>query len=234
MKTAELFPSKMTHYIVITHTTWKLKVLLRYCTYWATILLLEISILRVRAVCELQSASYSVWIQTLIATAFWDSIFPYLQSKLKNYRSYMDILHTEWLLCYQRCLISALKLDARYEWWVIASNSHRSLFSISYLCLLRHITWKLLVICRRSVYRTTAILSEPLFLWFRVALEIWLENYNPRHPLVVLRFHIVCVYCKCLHTSLFGVQVHMTAKLTYLTTGYYTPSDGHTANDASI
>ena len=32
----------------------------------------------------------------------------------------------------------------------------------------------------------TAVLSETFFVWFRVALEIRLESYDPRHALVVL------------------------------------------------
>ena len=35
----------------------------------------------------------------------------------------------------------------------------------------------------RSAYRTTAILSETLFVWCRVACDIRLESYRPRHPI---------------------------------------------------
>ena len=39
-----------------------------------------------------------------------------------------------------------LELDLRYNRWVMASNTHCSLFSISLLCILTCITWKLQVI----------------------------------------------------------------------------------------
>ena len=36
-----------------------------------------------------------------------------------------------------------------------------------------------------------------------------------RQTVVVLWYKIVCVYYKLVHASLFGVQLHMTIKLTY-------------------
>ena len=53
----------------------------------------------------------------------------------------MDILHIKWLLYYQRYLLSALELNARYEWWVMAPEMHCNLFLISHLCVLTRITW---------------------------------------------------------------------------------------------
>ena len=44
----------------------------------------------------------------------------------------------------------------------------------------------------------------------------------------------MCVYCKPIYTSLTGVQLCLTTKLTGLTIGYYTTNDGLTANDASL
>ena len=85
-----------------------------------------------------------------------------------------------------------------------------------------------------SAYPTTAILSKMLFMWFRVALEIQLESYNPRCASAFLWYNIVGIYCKTVHASLFGVQSRITTKLTYLMTAYYTPYDSFTANDASF
>ena len=101
---------------------------------------------------------------------------------------------------------------------------------------LRHITWKLQAICGILTYWTTArcILSETLFGWFRFALEIQLECYGPRHALVVLWHGCVCVYCKSVYTSLFGTQLSLTTKLTYLMTAYHTQNDGFTTSDASF
>ena len=69
---------------------------------------------------------------------------------------------------------------------------------------------------------------ETFLVWFRVAREIQLESYCPRHA------SAICVYCKPVYTSLFGMQLSMPTKLTYLMTVYYTPNDGFTANNASF
>ena len=133
---------------------------------------------------------------------------------------YMAILHVEWLLYYQRCLYSVLELNMRYNWWVMAPNTHCSLFLISHLCVLLHICWKQQVIhvygC--SAYQTTALLSKTFLVWFWVAWEIWLKSYGPRHMSVVLWHNILCLYCKPIHicTSLFGAQLRMIMKLTYI------------------
>ena len=42
------------------------------------------------------------------------------------------------------------------------------------------------------------------------------------------------VYCKAVHTLLFGAQLRTTAKLTYLMSAYYIPNNDFTANDASF
>ena len=139
----------------------------------------------------------------------------------------MDVLHIKWLLYYQRCLFSVLELDVRYKWWVTPPNKHPSLFSISHSCVysvLRHITWKLQAIRGSSAYQTTTVLSQKFFVWFTVALEIQLGSYNSRHASVFIWYNIVCVYCKFVHTLLFGMQLRLTTILTYLTTAYYTPT----------
>ena len=69
------------------------------------------------------------------------------------------------------------------------SDKHFYAYSV-----LGHITWKLQVVHECSAYQTTVILSEIFFLWFRVALEIRLESYGPRHTSIVLWYHIACVY----------------------------------------
>ena len=52
-------------------------------------------------------------------------------------------------------------------------------------------------------YRTTAILLDTFFVWFRVSWEIRLESYGLRHASFALWYDIVWVYCKPVHTSLF-------------------------------
>ena len=88
---------------------------------------------------------------------------------------------------------------ARFE---IRSASYASKHALQYLSnrlfyaysVLKRITWKLKVVRERSSYRTTAILSETIFVCFRVALGIRLESFGPRHASVVFWYHILCVY----------------------------------------
>ena len=56
------------------------------------------------------------------------------------------------------------------------------------------ISWKVQVVRECSAHGTTAIISEIIFVWFRVTLQIWLESYSPRHASVVLWYHIAYVY----------------------------------------
>ena len=145
---------------VITCTTQKLKVTYGHSTYQNTALLSEIFVVWVRAVCEVQLVSYgSIHTpQPLSDTTF--CVYMYLHSQLENYRLYIDVVHIEWLVYCWRCLFSALELDARYEWRLMAPNTHCSLFLISHLYVLRHITWKLQFICGRSACSLTSILLE--------------------------------------------------------------------------
>ena len=136
----------------------------------------------------------------------------------------MDVLHMEWLLYYCRCLFSVLELDSRYNWQVMAPNTPCNLFLMSHLFVLTCITWKLQVIYGCSGDRMTAVQLETFFVRFRVAWEIWLESYGPRHASVMC----MCVYCKPVHTSLYGAQVHITTKLTYLMNAHYMPNDSFT------
>ena len=101
--------------------------------------------------------------------------------------------------------------------------------------VLRHTTWKRWAICGCSAYRMTATLLDKFFVGFRVALEIRLETYGPRHISVVLWYNTVCVHCKpVLYTLLFGRQLRLKTKLTYFMTAYYTPNNNFTANNASF
>ena len=86
------------------------------------------------------------------------------------------------------------------------SKHSSQFFPISHLCILTHITWQQQVIYRHSAYRMTSLLSNTFLVWFRVAREIQMESYGPRHASVVLWYKLVCVYCKPIYTSLFGAQ----------------------------
>ena len=50
---------------------------------------------------------------------------------------------------------------------------------------------------------------------------------------VILWYKIICVYCKYVCSSLFGVQRPMAPKLTCLMTAHYTQNDSFTANNSS-
>ena len=145
----------------------------------------------------------------------------------------MPTFYISRLLYYRRCLFLC-------QSWMQDMNgklrlqAHITVFAISHLYVynvLRHITWKLQVICGRSAYRTTAILSEAFFVWFRVALEIRLESYSSRNA-TVLWYNIVCVYCEPMYTLPFCMQLQLITKLTYCMTAYYTPDNSLTANEA--
>ena len=111
-----------------------------------------------------------------------------------------------------------------------------SLFLISHLCVLTGITWKLWAIYGCCACQTTALLHvwETFCLWSRVVWEIQLESYAPRQESIVLWYKIMYVYYKCMHTSLFGGQLRLTTKVTYLMSTYYTPKEGFTGKDASF
>ena len=53
----------------------------------------------------------------------------------------------------------------------MAPNMHHSAFLISHLCILKY---------GRSVYRTTALLSETFFVWFHLTGELSLQTYISR------------------------------------------------------
>ena len=59
------------------------------------------------------------------------------------------------------------------------------------------------------------------------------SNWRAKGP-DILWYKIGCLYCKPVHTSLFGGQLRMTTKLTYLMAAYYTRNDGFTTNAASF
>ena len=108
----------------------------------------------VRAAC-MRAKIDELWFQTRVASC-------------------VDVLHTERLIYYRRCLLSVLELDARYEWRVTPPNTHRSRFPV----VLKNM-WNFTlsyvdfhpIICGRSTYPTTTVLLEKFFVWFRVAWE---------------------------------------------------------------
>ena len=139
------------------------------------------------------------------------------------------------LLCYRRCIFSMLELDARCEWRFTPSNMHWNLFSTSHLCVLAHIISKVHVLYVRFAYRTTALLYRDILCEGQSYMKDSTGEIPPQarigHSFIQ---NIVCIYRKLIYTLLFGMQQHLTTKLTHLMTVFYTPNDGFTANDASF
>ena len=67
------------------------------------------------------------------------------------------------------------------------SKHSKQFFPLSHLWVVTCITWQY----ECSAYRITALLSDTLLAWFRVARYIQLENYGPRNTSVVLWYKLV-------------------------------------------
>ena len=142
----------------------------------------------------IQDSMVELWIQVCITASFRKNVSCILSLiTWKLYRSYLGLLHIEWLLCYWKCIFSVLKLDARYNWWVMSPNTHGSLFPISHLstytCNLKNTRHTY----GCSAYWTTALLSETFLVWSirGPTGELW----GPRHASVVL----LCNMCQLKH-----------------------------------
>ena len=132
-----------------------------------------------------------LWIQTCIATTFWYDILCVLT--LVTRKPHAVYKHSAYWMTALLSEMSIFCVRAGYEIWMASYASKRISQSLSdkpFVCarvvVLRHITWKLQVIYGCSANRTIAVLFETFFVWFRVAWEIWLESYGPRHASVVL------------------------------------------------
>ena len=122
---------------------------------------------------------------------------------LEKYRSYVDVLHIEGLAALLSD-ISIFYVRAACKMRLSSYGSQHGSRAVSFhyphdSCLLSRITWKLQIVYWYSSYRTTALLPVIFLVWFRVACEIRLESYCPRHASIVLWGNIVRVYCKPVH-----------------------------------
>ena len=95
--------------------------------------------------------------------------------------AYGRSVHIERQLYYRKCLFWGVRAACKIQLATFGSIHSSQFLLIQHLCVLPRISWKLLVICGGSAYWTTALLSEIFLVWFRVAREIWLESYGPRH-----------------------------------------------------
>ena len=130
----------------------------------------------------------------------------------------MDILHIELLLYYWRCPVSVLELDARYDWQVMALNTHHSLFPISNLCVLICITWKLLVEYELLAYWRGMGGADTHQLFSDTILCVYTAS-----PYIQMYITIWCA-TTCKHDN----------KTHYLMTAYYTPNNSFTGKNVSF
>ena len=91
--------------------------------------------------------------------------------------------------------IFCVRLNVRYDWRVMGPNTHHGLFPISSLCaLITHTSetmWHIWTFCISNGHSTIEYIP---CVCVRVAWEIWLESYGPRHASVILQYTTLCVY----------------------------------------
>ena len=105
---------------------WKLQVMDGSAVYRMTALLSEVSIFYVRAGCEVWFRSYG---SKYTSQSRFDK--PFVHTYMQNLKStghtlYMDGLHIEWLLCYQRHSLCSLELHERFNWKAMRPQTHQS------------------------------------------------------------------------------------------------------------
>ena len=181
---------------------------------YQTNVLSEIFFFWVRAACELKINELRH--QTHITVSFWYTI----RCALECISQKLQVAYGRSTCIYisNNCttMIGQLWLEMRIT--VLKWNAHHSLFPINHLCILTCIAWKLQVVhvYEYSAHWTTALLSKTFLVWLRVAWEIQLESYGPRHASVLLWYTIV-EHC-----------VHILQTISYIAFWYATTHDNTT------
>ena len=86
---------------------------------------------------------------------------------------------------------------------IMDPNTHCNTFRYDILCILTLITWKLQVVCRRSTYWTTVLLSNMSIFCVRVGREISMVSYASKHALQYLSDKpFVCIHAVVLRPNL--------------------------------
>ena len=67
-------------------------------------------------------------------------------------------------------------------------------FRYNILCILTLVTQKLKVVCRRSTYQMTALLSEIYIFCVRAECEIWIASYASKHASQSISEKQLCIY----------------------------------------
>ena len=131
-----------------------------------------------------------------------------------THHNYFPILHfvstytlnSKLQVVYRRSTDQMTELDVSYG----SKHALQSLSNKPFVCTYTHKSKTIghtpcTPVYECSAYRTTALQLETFLKWLRVAWEIQLESYDPRHALVILWYTIVCIYCKpCIHRDLVG------------------------------
>ena len=137
-----------------------------------------------------------VWIQTHITTSFWCYILwahTFITWKLQLIYGHSTYMYWMTAVLSEMFIFCVKELDEeRYNLWVMTSNTRYSVFLIIHLWIITCITDKY-----RSCVDVLHIerLSEAFIVWFRVAWEIWVETYGPRHASVVFWYMYNVVMC---------------------------------------
>ena len=76
-----------------------------------------------------------------------------------------------------------LELYVRYDRRVMNPNTERNFFRYNILCIFTLVTRKLQVVCWRSTYRMTALLSEMSIFCVRAGCQVWMVRYASKHAL---------------------------------------------------
>ena len=133
----------------------------------------------------------------------------------------MEVLHVQWLHYYWRCLFSVLNQDMRYHWRVLTPWTRCSLFRISHLSVLTHITWKLAGCIWTSANQMTAISWENIAcVVYRSMSSTWRAKATDTHQSFAIHHCVRRLQAHC--TQLYGAPLRHDNKLRYLISAYYT------------
>ena len=91
-------------------------------------------------------------------------------------------------------------LYVRYSRRVMDPNTYRNTLRYVVLCVLTLVTRKLQVVCRRSTYRRTALLSQMSIYCVRAGFEIQMASYASKHASKSLSDKpLLHIQCSCVY-----------------------------------
>ena len=155
------------------------------------------SILWVRAVCEIQLTSYDNK-YALQSLSKWHFVHTYSCNLLTTGRTWNSTYWMTALLSEMSIFWVRVACEIQLANYMYGSN-HTSQFLSDrpFACTYMH-NLKLQVIYECSAYQTTALLLEKFLVWFRVTQEIRLESYSPRQTSrLFYETTLSCIYMYC-------------------------------------